>query len=115
MGERTNGDKAIDVFHAITNNGLVVSIISGAITLVILLILGSYTYTWSESGRQEEEKVKWRDSHEKALDTRFAEVKDGQKQLTDAVNKNNDKMTEILLQILAEQKKSNEVSKRRNQ
>jgi hypothetical protein len=91
---------------------LIMKAVTGGAALIVVLVLGSYGYTWSESGRQEEEKNKWRDAHEKALDKRFDEVREGQKQLTEAVNKNNDKTTEVLMQILEEQRRYNQITTR---
>lgn len=111
------GTKVTDCDHDCTNkeNGMFVSLVSGGLTIIITLILGSYGYTWSETGRQETEKHEWRKDHEVGLDKKFEEVKQGQKQLADAVSRNNDQLQQILLQILDEQKKANQlkISQRR--
>ena len=108
------GSKGTDCDHdcrdnSISSNGMFVSLVSGGVTIILTLILGSYGYTWSETGRQETEKHEWRKDHEVVLDKKFDEVKQGQKQLADAVSKNNDQLQQILLQILDEQRKANQL------
>lgn len=93
----------------ISENSTFSTIIGVVSMLFITLLLGSYTYTWSGLDDEQKEKREWRQKHEEALEKKFNEVRQGQEKLADAVNKNNDNTKEILLQILEEQKKTNQL------
>ena len=97
-----------------TGTSLIPIFMGAGFALVTTLLLGSFIYTWSETGDQTKEKQQWRDRHEISLDKRFAELKQGQKDLTDLVNKSNDNTKDILWQILEEQRRSNNINNNNN-
>lgn len=86
-------------------NDMTIKVISGVVSLGAILVLGSYTYTWSEMKSEQEEKREWREKHQEMLDRRFEEVKQGQQKLVDMIDKNTDNTRDMLQQILNEQKR----------
>lgn len=75
------------------------------VSLGIILVLGSYGYTWVEAKDDQEEKRDWRKDHQAQLDRRFDDLKHGQERLEDALNKNNEESKNMLQKILDEQRK----------
>jgi len=84
---------------------MTIKVLSGVISLGVILVLGGYTYTWSEMKGQEDEKRQWRQEHQRVLDKRFDEIKQGQEKLVDMIDKNTDNTRDMLQQILIEQKR----------
>lgn len=84
---------------------LMLKVMTGVISLGVMLVLGAYGYTWSESRDQAQEKYQWRTEHQKVLDKRFDELKQGQEKVSDKIDKNTDDTREMLQQILNEQKR----------
>lgn len=89
-------------------NKLAMTIIGGAVFLGLTLIMGSYGYIWSEMRLEQEEKREWRQEHQRVLDKRFDELKQGQDKLEETVNKSANDTKQILQQILDEQKRVSE-------
>lgn len=79
---------------------LLTVLISGVVALGTTLILGSYGYTWVEMKAEQEEKRVWRKDFQEQLDKRFAEVKEGQKELADNVRESNTATKDMLQRIL---------------
>lgn len=75
-------------------------------TLVVALILGSYTYTWNVDNKQDTEKHEWRKDHGEGMDRKFSEIKDRHEKLVNTLAENNNKTQDLLQQILVEQKRS---------
>jgi hypothetical protein len=96
-----------DCVHNCLNNSMFVSIMGGIVAFILTLVLGSYSYTWSEAKSDQEEKNEWRAKHEERLDRRFDEIKQGQDKLRDSIEKINDNTNSLLKEILEEQKRSN--------
>jgi hypothetical protein len=84
---------------------LMLKIIAGVISLGTILVLGAYGYTWSEMKGEQDEKRQWRTEHQRVLDKRFDELKQGQEKINDTVNRNTDDTKMMLQQILDEQKR----------
>jgi septal ring factor EnvC (AmiA/AmiB activator) len=89
-------------------NGSSHVLIGGVLTLTITLLLGSYIYTWSETGRQDDEKQKWRGEHNQVLDKRFDEINKKQDKLEALVTNNNNKTQELLMELINSQHRTNE-------
>lgn len=104
---------------SITENSTFATIVGVILTLLIMLLLGSYGYTWNGLEEERKEKNDWRKAHNEQLEKKFLEVRQSQEKLTDAVNKTSDKTTELLQQLLDEQRKANQLrmspNKRREQ
>jgi hypothetical protein len=88
-------------------NGMTIKILSGVVSLGIILILGAYGYTWSEMKSDQDEKREWRQEHQRVLDKRFEEIKQGQEKLGDKFDKNTNDTKDILQEILVEQRQMN--------
>lgn len=102
--------------HNCLNNSLFVSVMGGIIAFILTLVLGSYGYTWGESKADMEEKAQWRSEHEKLLERKFEEVRQGQEKLKDSFERTNNDTKELLKQILDEQRRANQANTfRRNQ
>jgi len=102
----TNDSETIhDCATTIHTCATVMKLISGVVSLGIILVLGAYTYTWSEMKGEQDEKRSWRTEHERILDKRFDELKKGQEKLTDQINKSSDDTKELLQKILDEQRR----------
>lgn len=87
---------------------MAMKVLAGVVSLGTILVLGGYGYTWSESRVQEQERYQWRAEHQRVLDKRFDEVKQGQEKLADKLDKNTDDAKGMLQQILNEQKRVSE-------
>jgi len=87
---------------------MLMPVISGAIGLGIVLVMGSYAYTWQEMSSEQKEKFEWRKEHQRVLDKRFEEVKRGQDKIEESINKNTDDVKRMFHEILIEQRKANE-------
>jgi len=96
------------------HNGMVMPIISGVLALGITLVLGAYGYTWSEMKNEQNEKHQWRSEHQQVLDKKFKEVKEGQQKIEELVRRKEEDTSMILKEILDEQRKANEGSKKRS-
>lgn len=109
--------KVEECVHNCLNNSLFVSIMGGTIAFILTLVLGSYGYTWGESKADTEEKAQWRSEHEKLLERKFEEVRQGQEKLKDSFERTNTDTRELLKQILDEQRRANQMNvlSRRNQ
>lgn len=90
-----------------TLNGLFLGIATGAMALVVTLILASYAYTWAQSSRDAEEKSQWRKEHQQVLDRKFEEVKQTQERLAQKIEESKDSTRELLQQVLEEQRRYN--------
>lgn len=86
-------------------NDMTMKIISGVVSLGVILVLGAYTYTWSEMKGEQDEKRQWRTEHQRVLDKRFDELKQGQERIAETFNRSSDVTKEMLQQILNEQKR----------
>jgi len=84
---------------------MTMKVISGVVSLGVVLVLGAYTYTWSEMKSEQDEKRQWRQEHQRVLDKRFDEIKQGQEKLVGMIDKNTDNTRDMLQQILVEQKR----------
>lgn len=100
--------------HDCLNNSMFVSMMGGTITFILMLILGSYAYTWNELKSDGEEKAQWRLQHERQLDRKFEEVKLGQREVRDSLERSNNDTRDMLKQILDGQKQAKEQYGRRN-
>lgn len=100
--------------HDCLNNNMFVSMMGGTITFMLMLILGSYAYTWNELKTDGEEKAQWRLQHERQLDRKFEEVKLGQREVRDSLERSNNDTRDMLKQILDGQKQAKEQYGRRN-
>jgi len=87
--------------------------VGAVFTLTTTLLLGGYVYTWSETGRQDDEKKVWRNEHNRLLDNRLDEMKKKQDKLEALVIDNGVVVKDLMKQLLEEQKKANEITKRR--
>jgi esterase/lipase len=94
--------------------GLMLKIIAGVVSLGTILVLGAYGYTWSEMKGEQDEKRQWRTEHQRVLDKRFDELKQGQEKINDTVNRNTDDTKMMLQQILDEQKRVDSNMRRSN-
>jgi len=83
----------------------VMKLISGVVSLGVVLVLGSYGYTWSESKGEQVEKREWRQEHQRVLDKRFDELKRGQEKLEMTIERNTSSVEAMLQEILNEQKR----------
>lgn len=99
--------KVQECVHNCLNNSMFVSMMGGTIAFILTLVLGSYGYTWGESKADGEEKAQWRAQHERLLERKFEEVRQGQEKLKDSFERTNTDMKELLKQILEEQRRSN--------
>lgn len=99
--------------HEHKENSMFVSLVSGGAALIVTLVFASFTYTWSEVGRQDTEKKEWRKEHQEVLDKRFQEIKENQKELASSISQSNDKTQKILEQLLEEQRKLNIINMRK--
>jgi len=84
---------------------MTMKVISGVVSLGVVLVLGAYTYTWSEMKGEQEEKRQWRQEHQRVLDKRFDEIKQGQEKLVGMIDKNTDNTRNMLQEILIEQRR----------
>lgn len=78
-------------------------LLSGIISLGIVLILGSYGYTWVEARGEQTEKRDWRRDHQSQLDKQIIELKRGQERLEDSMNRSSEETRRMLQRILDEQ------------
>lgn len=97
------------------NNNTFATVVGLIGSLLGTLMLGSYIYTWNALADERKEKTEWRDKHNEQLDKRFSEVKQSQEKLTDAVNRSYDKTSELLEQLLDEQRKANQLMRANSQ
>jgi hypothetical protein len=86
-------------------NDMTMKVLTGVVSLGTLLVLGAYGYTWSEGRDQNQEKYQWRQDHQRVLDKRFEELRQGQDKLADKLDKNTGDTKEMLQKILDEQKR----------
>jgi hypothetical protein len=84
---------------------MTIKVLAGVISLGTILVLGGYGYTWSESKTQEQEKYQWRQDHQRVLDKRFDELRQGQEKLADKLDRNTSSVEGMLQKILDEQKR----------
>ena len=83
-------------------------------TIMILMLVGGYSYTFSADNAQDTEKERWRSEHNRVLNQRFSEVdkqfegvKQGQDKIEKKVDEKAEKVETILRDILIEQRASN--------
>lgn len=86
-------------------DSMTIKVLTGVVSLGTMLVLGAYGYTWSEGRDQNQEKYQWRQDHQRVLDKRFDELKQGQEKLADKIDKNTGDTKELLQKILDEQKR----------
>jgi hypothetical protein len=89
-------------------------VISGLVSFGIVLILGAYSYIWSEVKSGEQEKHEWRQEHERVLDRRFSEIRQGQEKLQRDIERNTSSVEFLLQKILEEQRRVSDELKLRN-
>ncbi len=88
-----------------SDNSVKAGLIGIVATLVGSLLLGSYLYTWSADGKQEEEKKQWRSEHNRVLEKNFDDVKENQKNIEKVVTENQKDVQKTLQEILLEQRR----------
>ena len=84
---------------------MTMKVLAGVISLGTILILGAYGYTFSQSRDDAQEKYQWRQDHQRVLDKKFDEVKQGQEKLADKLDRNTSSVEGMLQKILDEQKR----------
>lgn len=87
------------------NGSLLLPVIGGVVGFGMLLIVGSYGYTWDETKELRTEAQQWRKDHLEKLDKEFGEVRIGQRKLEEAVHDSSKHVESMLERILEEQKK----------
>ena len=89
-------------------NGQISKAIIGAMcTLFVLVVVGSFGYSMSIEQSQNTEKERWRSEHNRVLDRRFDEVKQGQEKIEKKVEQAADRTDELLREILMQQQLTN--------
>ena len=76
-------------------------------TLIVLVLIGSYGYTMSADLSQDTEKERWRSEHNRVLNQRFEEVKQGQEKIEKKLDEKAEKTDAVLREILIEQRAAN--------
>lgn len=83
-------------------------------TIMVLMLAGGYTYTFSADNGQDAEKERWRSEHNRVLNQRFTEVdkqfesvRQGQDKIEKKVEEKAEKTETILRDILIEQRAAN--------
>ena len=88
-----------------TEQKVIMSFLSGIISLGLVLVLGSYGYTWSETKSGQEEKREWRKEHQAILDKRFDALERGQDKIERTLDIKINETKDMLQQILNEQQR----------
>ena len=92
-------------------NGQAVKFILGVSgTLLVLVVIGSYGFTLAVEQSLITEKERWRSEHNRVLDRRFDEVKQGQEKIEKKVEQTAEKTGELLKEILMQQQLTNRQS-----
>ena len=83
-------------------------------TIMVLMLAGGYTYTFSADNSQDSEKERWRSEHNRVLNQRFGDVdkqfdtiRQGQEKIEKKVDEKAEKVQMILQDILIEQRAAN--------
>ena len=90
-------------------------------TIMVLMLAGGYTYTFSADNGQDAEKERWRSEHNRVLNQRFSEVDKqfetvrlGQDKIEKKLEEKAEKTDTILREILIEQRAANMEQNRRS-
>ena len=90
-------------------------------TIMVLMLAGGYTYTFSADQGQENEKERWRSEHNRVLNQRFSDVdkqfeavQKGQEKIEKKVEEKAERTDSLLRDILIEQRAANMEQNRRS-